>query len=72
MATSGHTKHTVLCLACGEVTQRPSDRWRMKSSTSQHVVPLRKHIVSRELEKRNQQADLDQIISGYGNPEEVG
>ena len=62
----------MVCLGCAEVTHRPSDRRKLKSSASQHVLPLWKHVVTRVLEKRNQQADLDGLLCGYGNPERGG
>ena len=67
-----NTNTPVLCLGCGESTRGPWDRRNLKSSVSQHVVPLWKSIIRRELEKRNQQADLDCVIAGPGDPDRVG
>ena len=70
MAQSSNTP--VLCLGCGERTRGPWDRRNLTSSVSQHVVPLWKSIISKELEKRNQQADLDFVIAGAGDSQRVG
>ena len=43
----------------------------LRSSVSQHVVPLWKSIISQELEKRNQQADLDCMIASAGDSQRV-
>ncbi len=39
----------------------------LRSSASQHVVPLWKDIISSKLETKNLQADLDCLISGDGD-----
>ncbi len=73
MATSTRTPIAqVICLACGEVTRRSSDRRNLKSSASQHVVPLWKTTITSELQKRNQLADLDGLISGSSEPHGAG
>lgn len=74
MTTSMHTKQSapVVCLGCGEVAQRSSDRRNLKSSCSQHVVSLWKTTIASELQKRNQLADLDSLISGSGEPHGAG
>ena len=58
-------KPTVLCLACGEVTSRPSDRRNLSSASSQHVVPLWKEIAAEECQRQNMTADLDSVTSGH-------
>ena len=61
---SSSARPVVLCLACGEVTSRTSDRRNLRNSSSQHVIPLWKDLVAEELSKRNQHADLDDLVSG--------
>ena len=62
----------VLCLGCGEVSPRSSDRRNLMSNSSQHVVPLWKKTIASELQKRNQLIDLDGLISGWGEPHRAG
>ena len=61
MSSSG--KPTVLCLACREVTSRPSDKKNLSSASSQHVVPLWKETAPEECQ-RNMTVDVDSAISG--------
>ena len=52
MATSAPTAspEPVICLGCGEVIRRASERRNLKSSASQHVVPLWKTVMTSQLE----------------------
>ena len=56
----------VLCLGCGEVVQRSSERSNLMTTTSQHVVPLWKEVVGSELQRRGRVMDLDGIVSESG------
>ena len=62
MATSSATP--VVCLGCGQPVRRSTDRRKLTSSASQHVLPLWKTTIASALEKRNQLADLDSLSSG--------
>ena len=46
----------VVCHGCGEVMRRVSERRNLKSSASQHVVPLWKPVMISQLEERKQRA----------------
>ena len=54
----------VVCLGCGESVQRSSERRKLASSSSSHVVPLWKKTMSSQLLKHNLHADLDQLLAG--------
>ena len=62
----------VVCLGCGEVSRRSSDRRNLASTVSQHVASLWKSIMESELQNRNQVVDLDSLISGRGEPRKGG
>ena len=54
-----------LCLACGEVTSRLSDRRNLSGPTSQHVVPLWNEIIMEGSQRQNKALGLETGQSGY-------
>ena len=52
----------VACLACGEATQSDNRR-NLTTAASKHIVPAWRAIATKELEKRQQHADLDGLLS---------
>lgn len=53
----------LLCLACGEGPLVTTNRRNILSSSSQHVIPLWRHMVEMEFERRNQYVALDIVLS---------
>ena len=49
-----------VCLGCGEVTQKRNRR--VLGSTSEQVAILWKDVISKELELRRQQINLDNLL----------
>ena len=55
------------CLAWGD-SVLPANRRNLNTSASKHTVPIRKEITSKELEKRQYDVDLDDLLAGFGDP----
>ncbi len=67
------TGKPVVCLACGDdLSNRSGDRRTLLTASLQHVVPLWMSIVSKELAKRNETAELESLVSGDGDVEQAG
>ena len=63
-ASVGSDRNPVVCLGCGEVVHRSSERRNLTSAASQRVVPLWKTVMDSELERRGHAADLVSMVSG--------
>ena len=51
------------CLACGELSQKRDRRVLGGSNTSEAVILLWKRVISKELQSRKQEIDLDRLLS---------
>ena len=71
-STSMSSASAVVCLGCGSITRRSSDRRNLNSVASQHVAALWKTTMTSELQKRKQLVDLDCLISGSDETSKPG
>ena len=57
---------TVLCLVCGSISSRASDRRKFSSQESQHIVPLFREVFEEECRKQKEMVDFDSYLSQNG------
>ena len=65
---------SIVCIACGEVSNRASDRRNLTSQASQHVVSLFTEMFGEECRKQGKAIDLDILLAdkkGYKYVPEV-
>ena len=51
------------CLACGELSQKRDRRVLCGSNTSEAIILLWKRVISKELQSRKQEIDMDRLLS---------